>query len=62
MDNLLLHVVLLFAAAAQGIAVYAAFRTLHEVKESNERIAEMAARNEKMTAEVLLRVGARPMQ
>ena len=47
---------------SQGLALYAAFRTLHEVKESTERIAEMAARNEKMTAEVLLKISGDPVQ
>jgi type II secretory pathway component PulJ len=58
-SHLLILTVVSIELIVLGIAVYAlvyAAATLHQVEESNQRIAEMANRNERMTQSILQKV------
>ena len=57
------HILLLTSGIVQivgliifGIVLTVGYTTLHQVEESNQRIAEMANRNERMTQSILQKV------
>jgi len=54
--DVLIHILLILAAMSQGLAVYAAFSTLHDVQKSTERLEQSFARQEHYLAQSLERI------